>query len=161
MMGCMMGAPPKQLYPQLMELPAMTPEARARIESDARARINAGNAALARAQEDYHRAMLSNDTVAMAAAMSRQRVALGEMESGTAALRALAAGQAPRQIALTWFREQMNLATPAAPAADEPVGPLGLSWFHLISMVVVALFALAMLAFGVGRHRRSIALVNQ
>jgi ferredoxin-NADP reductase len=160
MMGCMMRVPVKQLYPQLMELPAMTPEARARIEADARARINAGNAALAQAQQDYHRAMMSDDTAAMAAAMSRQRVAMSEMESGTAALRALAEGQSPRQIALTWFREQMNLG-PAAVPAEESVGPFGLSWFHLISMAVVALFALTMLAFGIARHRRSIALVNQ
>jgi len=152
--------PVKQLYPQLMELPAMTPEARARIETDARARINAGNAALTEAQNDYHRAMLSGDTAAMAAAMSRQRVALGEMASGTAALRALAEGLPPRQIALTWFREQMNLA-PAAATAEELTGLFGISWFHLVSMGVTALFALTMLAFAIGRRRRSIALVNQ
>jgi ferredoxin-NADP reductase len=160
MMGCMGRVPPKQLYPQLMELPAMTPEARAKIEADARARINAGNAALVLAQDDYHRAMMAKDTVAMAAAVSRQRVALGELESGTAALRALAEGKPPREIALTWFREQMNLA-PVGSRVEEPVGPFGLSWFHFISMAVVALFALTMLAFGLGRHRRSIALVNQ
>lgn len=160
MMGCMGQQPPKQLYPQLMELPAMTPEVRAKIEADARTRINAGNAALVKAQDEYHRAMMSNDTVAMAAAASRERVALGELQSGTAALRALAEGKPPREIALTWFREQMNLAPSAGPG-EEPVGPLGLSWFHLISMAVVALFGLTMLAFSLGRHRRSTALVSQ
>ena len=161
MMGSMMGRPPpKQLYPQLMELPAMTPEARSGIEADARARINAGNAALVQAQDDYHRAMMTQDTAAMVAAASRQRIALGELESGTAALRALAAGKPPREIALTWFREQMNLAQPIG-QVDEAGGPLGLSWFHFISMAVAALFAFSMLAFGFGRHRRSVALVNQ
>ncbi|MBI2741644.1 MAG: 2Fe-2S iron-sulfur cluster binding domain-containing protein [Rhodospirillales bacterium] len=143
-----------------MELPAMTPEARAKIEADAREHINAGNAALAQAQNDYHRAMIGNDTAGMVAAMTRQRVALGEMESGTAALRALSEGQPPRQIALAWFREQMNLS-PGASSVDGPVRPFGISWFHFISMVVAALFALTVLAFGVARHRRSIALVNQ
>ena len=160
MMGMMGGPPKKQLYPQLMELPAMTPEARAKIEADARARINAGSATLVQAQSDYHSAMTTNDTAGMAAAASRERVALGELQSGTAALRVLAEGQAPRQIALTWFREQMNLV-PAAGSVGEPAGPLGLSWFHLISMAMVALFALTMLAFRLARQHRSMALVNQ
>src|SRR6266702_4099212 len=161
MMGSMMGGPPKkQLYPQLMELPAMTPEARAKIEADARDRINTGNAALVQAYDDYHRAMMNNDTAAMSAAASRQRAALAELESGTAGLRALAEGQAPRQVALTWFRGQMNLA-PAAVSSADAVGPFGLSWFHFISMAAVALFALTMAAFAVSRRRRSIALVNR
>ncbi|TAJ36137.1 MAG: 2Fe-2S iron-sulfur cluster binding domain-containing protein [Reyranella sp.] len=143
-----------------MELPAMTPEARAKIEADAHGRINAGNAALVQAYDDYHRAMTSNDTAAMSAAASRQHAALAELESGTAALRALAEGQAPRQVALTWFRDQMNLAPAEVPAAG-PVGPLGLSWFHFISMTAVTLFALTMAAFAASRRRRSIALVNR
>ncbi|MBI2736859.1 MAG: 2Fe-2S iron-sulfur cluster binding domain-containing protein [Rhodospirillales bacterium] len=143
-----------------MELPAMTPEARAKIEHDAQARIAAGTAALAQAQNDYHHAMIANDTAAMATAMARQRTALGEMESGTAALRALAEGQPPRQIALTWFRDQMNLS-PAAMPVEGAVGPLGISWLHLVSMAVVAAFALTMAAGAIARHRRSVALVNQ
>jgi ferredoxin-NADP reductase len=160
-MGAMMGGPPKkQLYPQLMELPAMTPEARSRIEADARTRINAGNAALIQAYDDYHRAMMNNDTAAMSAAVTRQRAALAELESGTAGLRALAEGQAPRQVALTWFRDQMNLA-PAEISPEGSVGPFGLTWFHFITMTVVSLFALTLAAMAAGRHRRSIALVNR
>lgn len=160
MMGCMGRSAPKQLYPQLMELPAMTPEARSKIEADARARINTGNAALTRARDDYHRAMMARDTAAMAAAASRQRVALGELESGTAALRALAENKPPREIALAWFRGEMNLTSRVGPMQGT-AGPWGLSWFHFISMVTVALLALTMFALGLGRRRRSIALVNQ
>lgn len=160
-MGAMMGGPSKkQLYPQLMELPAMTPEARARIEADARDRVNAGNAALVQAYDDYHRAMMTNDTAGMLAAVTRQRAALAELESGTAGLRALAEGQAPRQIALTWFRNQMNLA-PADMSTEGSVGPFGLTWFHFVSMAAIALFALTLAAMAAGRHRRSIALVNR
>jgi ferredoxin-NADP reductase len=160
-MGMMCGSQPKkQLYPQLMELPAMTPQARQAIETDARERINRGNAALVQAQSDYHRAMISNDTAAMSEAATRQRTALAEMISGTAALRALAEGQAPRQIALSWFREQMNLA-PAAVEAGDHAGPFGLSWFHVISMIAVGLLALALLAMGIARRQRSMALLNR
>jgi ferredoxin-NADP reductase len=160
-MGMMCGAQPKkQLYPQLMELPAMTPQARQAIEADARERINRANAALVQAQSDYHRAMIGNDTAAMSEAATRQRTAVAEMISGTAALRALAEGQAPRQIALSWFREQMNLA-PATVEAGDHAGPFGLSWYHIISMIAVGLLALALLAMGIARRQRSVALLNR
>ncbi len=159
MMECMQRAPAKQLYPQLMELPALTAEARAKIEHDARSRIAAGTAALAEAQSDYHQAMIRNDAAAMSAAMSGQRVALGQMESGTAALRALAEGHPPKEIALTWFRDQMDLS-PAKPEVGS-AGAFGISWFHLFSMAIVAGFALVMAAGAVSRRRRSLALVNQ
>jgi len=109
MSGCMMGVPRKQLYPQLMELPALTPATRARIGADARSRIDHANTAMSKAQEDYQSATRNEDTAGMAAAAARERIALGELESGTAALRALAEAKPPRQIAMTWFREQMNL----------------------------------------------------
>ncbi|MCA0245275.1 MAG: 2Fe-2S iron-sulfur cluster binding domain-containing protein [Proteobacteria bacterium] len=159
MSGCMMGVPRKQLYPQLMELPALTPATRARIGADARSRIDHANTAMSKAQEDYQSATRNEDTAGMAAAAARERIALGELESGTAALRALAEAKPPRQIAMTWFREQMNLVSPGD--AENVSKPFGLSWFHAFSMVVVATFALTMLVLGVSRHRRSAALVNR
>jgi len=161
MMGGMMGQPPKQLYPQLMELPALTPEARSRIEADARARINAANSALTQAQDSYHRAMIANDAAAMAEAAAKQREALAELNAGTAALRALAEGRAPRQIALSWFRQQMNLPAAADASAGEAPGPFGLSWLHVISMGSVGALALALLAMAMARHRRAAALVHR
>jgi ferredoxin-NADP reductase len=158
--SCMMGVLRNQLYPQLMELPALTPEMRQKIEADARARINAANAAIVHAQDQYHRAMVANDTAAMAAAASRQREALADLNSGTAALRALAENRAPRQIALSWFREQMNLLTPGEPAAEMP-GPFGLSWLHVVSMAAAGVLVLAMLGAAVARRRRASALLNR
>lgn len=157
MMG---GPPPKQLYPQLMELPAMSPQARDKATADARGRINAGNAALMAAQADYHNAMVANDFAAMSRAADRQRAALAELESGTAALRALAEGKAPRDVALGWFREQMNLQLPAS-HGDLPGAPFGLSWLHVVSMSMLGAFALAMAAFSIARRRRSLALVDR
>ena len=162
MMGGMMGAPPpKQLYPQLMELPTLTPEARVRIEADARARINAANSAITQAQDAYHRAMIANDPAAMVEAAGRQREALAELNSGTAALRVLSQGQAPRQIALSWFREQMNLPTAIGTIASEPTGPFGFSWPHVLSMGAAGALVLALLALGLARHRRATALANR
>lgn len=160
MMGMMGGPPPKQLYPQLMELPAMTPEARAKISADAHARVEAANTALLQAQADYHQAMTNNDPTGMSAAASRQRAALAELISGTAALRALAEDKPPREVALSWFREQMNLSSAEAPP-PERAGPFGFSWFHTILMAAVAAVALAMLVMGISRRQRSMALVQR
>jgi len=159
-MGMMGRPPPKQLYPELMELPALSPETRDKATADARARINTGNAALMAAQSDYHNAMVANDFAAMSLAADRQRAALAELQSGTAALRALAEGKAPRDVALGWFREQMNLQA-AAGQGDLPGAPFGLSWLHVLSMAMLVAFVLAMMAFSVARRRRSIALVDR
>ncbi len=159
-MGMMGRPPPRQLYPELMELPAMSPQARDKATADAQARIDAGNAALMAAQSDYHNAMVTKDFAAMSLAADRQRAALAELESGTAALRALAEGEAPRDVALGWFREQMNLRPPAS-QGDLPGAPFGLSWLHVLSMAMLGAFVLAMVAVSIARRRRSIALVDR
>ena len=137
----------------------MTPAVLAKIEAEAHSRIDHATKAMSKAQEEYQRAIRDNDTAAMAVAAARERIAVGELQSGTAALRALAEARPPRQIALTWFREQMNVVSPGN--AEERPGPFGLSGFHVISMAVVATFALTMLVLGIGRHRRAAALVNR
>ena len=164
MMGGMMGRPPpKQFYPTLMELPASTPEIRSRVAAEALARINAGNAILTQAQSEFRAALIAGDPAAMWRATVRQRDGLVQIESGSAALQALADGKPPRQIALVWFRDQLSL-TPALiepVSADASVGPFGLTWFHLVSMVAVALFATTLVAFNFAQRRRSQALVSR
>lgn len=159
-MGMMGRPPPRQLYPELMELPAMSPEARQKAAADAQARVDAGNEALMAAQAHYHNAMRANDFAAMSQAADRQRAALAELQSGTAALRALAEGKAPRDVALGWFRQQMNLQPPAS-QGDLPGAPFGLSWLHVLSMAMLGAFVLAMMAFSIARRRRSLALVER
>lgn len=159
----MMSRPIKQLYPELMELPELTTESRGRVASEALARINAGNTMLTEAQGDFHAAMIAGDPAAMWRATMRQRDGLAQMESGSAVLRALAEARPPRQIALTWFREQLSL-TPAMTApsgAELSIGPYGLTWFHFVSMVAAALFVATLAAFSFAQKRRSLALVNR
>lgn len=162
-MGEMMGGTPrKQLYPQLMEVPVLTAEARRRVESEAHNRINAGNALLAEAQKEFHSAMIAGDSAAMSRAATRQREAVTQMESGAAVLQALAEGKPPQQIALTWFRDQLSLTPQQAPAeAAQAVGPFGLTWFHFITMATILSFIVAMLGLNVAQRRRARALINR
>lgn len=158
--GCMMCSPAqKQLYPELMAMPVLTPEARQRIEVEARRRIQAANAALVQAHGEYQQAMTRNDPAAMGEAATRQRLAVAELNSGTVALQVVSEDAAPPDIALKWFREQMNLATVAT--SSERAGPFGLSWFHLISMAGVSVIAVAGLGLAFARNRRSASLMNR
>ncbi|MBX9942490.1 MAG: 2Fe-2S iron-sulfur cluster binding domain-containing protein [Reyranella sp.] len=146
-----------------MELPALTPETRRRVEAEARARIDTGNALLTRAQGDFHRAMLADDAAAMSDAAVRQREGLALMDSGAAVLRALADGKPPRQIALAWFRNQLSLTPAEATPNDREIriGSFHISWFHFITMIALAFFAAATVVLGIARRRRATALIDR
>jgi ferredoxin-NADP reductase len=160
MMREMMGIrAPKELYPTLMNLPTLSVELRQTIEAQARARVSASIDEIANAEMALRHANAAGDAAGAEQAASRLREALNQVKSGTTMLRSLAEGKPPPQIALDWFKEQLNL-TPAT-LTHGTSGPLGLSWFHLITMSLVASFAAAMLAIYVVRMRRADALVNR
>lgn len=160
MMGRMMGGGlPKQLFPALMDVPVLTLDAKRQVEEQARTRIGAGTQAITQGEEELHRAVAANDPGAMAQSLGRIRDGQVQVESGAAVLRALAEGKPPQQIALTWFKSQLNLAPTTEEAAS--AGPLGLSWFHLIAMAAIVMFGLAMMAIYAARMRRAAALVDR
>lgn len=161
--GCMgagcMGASRKEFYASLMAMPNLSPEQRQRIEAQARAWISAGTEEIASAETALRHANAARDSVGAEQATSRMRDALAQVKSGNTILRSLAEGKPPRQIALDWFKGEMNLAPDTA--MQDPVGPLGLSWFHLVTMALVTAFAVAMLAIYVSRMRRANALIDR
>lgn len=163
MMGEMMGRPGRQLFPELMNVPTLTPEEHQRIEAEARARIDTGNAILSEAQGDFQRAMLEHDAAAMSRAAVRQREGLALMDSGAAVLRALADGKPPQKIALAWFRNQLSLTPAAQTSTDREVsiGPFQVSWLHLITMIVLVFFAVAMAVLSLAQRRRAAALIDR
>jgi ferredoxin-NADP reductase len=158
MMGGMMGRPRKEFYPSLMALPSLTPEQRQRIEAQARDWISAGTEAIAGAENALRHANAAGDTVGAEQAATRLRDALNQVKSGSTVLRSLAEEKPPQQIALDWFKSEMSLASDGR--AHE-AGPLGLSWFHLITMALVTVFAAAMLAIYLLRMRRANALIDR
>lgn len=159
-MGEMMGGrPQKEFYPSLMNLPTLSPEQRQSIEAQARARISAGTDEIAIAGNALRHANAAGDATSAEQAARRLRDGLDQVSSGTAALRALAEGKVPAQIAQDWFKGQLNLTT-AAPG-HAPDGPLGLSWFHLVTMTLMSAFAIAMIAIYFARMRRANALVDR
>ena len=156
-----MGKPPrKELYPSLMALPDdVTAEERAGIEQLARERMEAGTALLSSGLAKLTNSTSNEDYSAMQEAAGQMREGLAEFEAGIAARRVFAEGKAPRNLALDWFKREMNLALPIQP--EEPRTFLGVTPFHLFTMAMLVVFALAMIAMYFFKMRRAAALFGR
>lgn len=143
MMGGMGKTPSKELYPSLMSLPELTPVKREEIRQQARERILSGTALMSEGLDQLSRAAERKDYAAMQEATARVRDGLVRFESGLAAQRAVAEGKVPRDVALEWFKREMDLLPVASAEAHR--GLFGISWFHFFVMVILASFATAML----------------
>ena len=155
MMNGMASPGPPPLFPSLMELPSAAPERRDALGRQAHERMKAGAAVLSDGLDRLSGALPDNDYAAMQDATARMREGLEQFESGLAAHRALAGGQAPRRVALEWFKNRMDLPIAAAPA-----GAAGLSWFHAFVMVVLIAFAAAMIGMYFLKMRRAASLLQ-
>ncbi len=153
-----MGVPPKkELYPELMSLPELSPEKQQQVEQQAAERMHAGTAMMAKALDALNAGTQSGNYSAMNEAMTRLREGAAQLESGIAARRALAEGRAPREIALDWFKSQMNLPAGTAAVANEPFGSMR---FHLIVIALLAAFAATMIAMYFFKMRRAATLLQ-
>ncbi len=164
MMGDMMKEmgkpPPKELYPSLISLPGLTPEKRADIERLARERIDTSREQMAAATTRLSEATMQDDFAAMQEAASQMRTAAAQFESGLAAQRALDGGEAPRNVALQWFQQDLNLL-PKPTHAEMPGTFLGVTPIHLFVMVLLIGFALAMVVMYFFKMRRAAALFGR
>ena len=158
MMRGMGSPPPKELYPSLMDLPNLPPEKRAEIERLAHDQMTASREQMSAAATRLSDAAIREDYAVIQQATAQMREALAQFESGLAAQRALAEGKAPRNVALTWFKREMNLLM--LPAA-EPRALHGVTPFHLFTMVLLVAFALAMVAMYFFKMRRAAALFGR
>lgn len=160
MMGCA-GGGPRPFYATLMDMPALTPEARRLIEAEADRRTGWGAQIISSGQTRLHRGLSVRDPASVQQAATEVREGLLLLESGTAALRALEAGASPREFATTWFKDQLGIPG-GKPSPMTMQGSLwGLSWYHLISMTFLVLFLLAALLIQYTRMRRINALVQR
>tara|TARA_R110002049_G_scaffold288534_2_gene471124 strand:+ start:13342 stop:15432 length:2091 start_codon:yes stop_codon:yes gene_type:complete len=156
-----MGAPkPKDLYPSLMELPDLPMERRGELEQEAHQRMIAGTRVLSEGFDELAGSAGSDDFAAMQAATDKIREGLGDFESGLAAHRALREGKAPRNVALQWFKNEMNLSD-AAPIASSNAMLWGMTPFHSIIMAILILFAAVMIWMYFFKMRRAATLLEK
>ncbi len=157
MMREMGRSPQKELYPSLMEFPELTPEERAQMEQLAHERMKSGAALMSSGLEQLSGSTANEDYAKMQDATAQLRQGLSVFESGLAAHRSLAEGKAPRNVALQWFKRNMNLL----PLGDikTPHGVFGLSIFHYFIMFILVAFAATMVWMYFHKMHRAEALV--
>lgn len=153
-MGCMQGAPRKQLYPTLMSMPALTPAERQSAVREAHGRMSSGLPLLVGGADEAMRAYSAGDGSAMRESAERVRQGLSLFESGLSTHLALAGGEQPQAVALTWFKEEMNLPAPWANMTHGGTGIFGLSAGHIATMIGLSLTAASLLAVQFMRMRR-------
>ena len=158
MKGMMGGAKTKELYPTLMDLPDLPLSKRLEVEQQAGERMHSGVILMNESLDYLLQAASAQDYTAMQAGTAGLREGLARFESGLAARRALAEGKAPRNVALTWFKRDMNLLPLAS---GEPRAPFGVTLFHLFTMVLLIAFALVMVALYFFKMRRAAALFGR
>jgi ferredoxin-NADP reductase len=158
MMGCM-GGPPRPFFSSLLDMPALTPDARRLVSGEAERRIGWGTQAIAAGHARLEAALEADDAAAARLAAQSVRDGVLQVESGTGMLRAVAEGQPPRDLALAWFRDQLSVPAAAA-AVDHGGAPWGLSWYHLTTMAALVAALLAALAIQAARTRRIGALMR-
>lgn len=150
--GCCGGQGGKPFYPRLMDMPALTPEARKAIRTEAIARLGAGSEKVTLGQADLHHAQSVNDLDGLQAALSNVREGMSLVQSGTSALQALGEQQPPQRIALAWFNRETATATNGDMIMDG--GFRNLSWLHVAAMLMLAAALLTVLFLRWQRMRR-------
>lgn len=152
-----MGAPkPRDLYPSLMSLPNLPHEQRHDIEFQAHRRMVDGAELMEKALSDLSAAARREDFRAMQEAVPLLREGVAQFDSGLAAHRALAEGRAPRNVALSWFKREMNLSSPSAQAGQETADQA----MHYVVMAILAAFAVAMIGMYFLKMRRAASLLK-
>ena len=155
-----MGVPPKKdFYPSLVEIPALTQERWDEIQKTAHDRMTDGLGQLSTGLGSLSAAVDADNFALMQQSLAEMRQGILTVESGLSAHRLLAEGESPRNIALNWFKTEMNIASPNPPEASSTL--LGVTPFHLFSMMLLILFALAMLAMYFFKMRRAAALFGR
>lgn len=158
MMEGMGKAPPKELYPTLMAVPDLLPEEREKVRNQAYERMHSGVTLMSTGLGHLGEAAENQNYAAMQNATADVREALARFESGLAAQRALAEGKPTRQVALQWFKSEMNLQPPPGVVALNHF--FGLSLFHLFVMATLTVFALVMIWMYFHKMRRATLLLQ-
>ncbi len=147
-----------QLYPRLMSLPAIDAGQREQMLGLARERMLDGTALLSEGLDELSDAAAKDDLSRMHEAAVKLRQGVMVFETGLAAEQAIAQGKAPRNLALQWFKREMNLLPPAI--AKSGFRWFGMSAFHTFIMALMLLFSASMIWMYFFKMRRAAQLME-
>lgn len=154
-----MGLPPKKdFYPSLVEITVLSREQWNEVQQKAHSRMIDGLGQLSTGLGSLSAAVDADNFALMQQSLTEMRQGIQMVESGLSAHRLLAEGESPRNIALNWFKTEMNLRDPVI---SHPQGFFGLSLFHALVMVLLSLFSATMILMYFFKMRRAAALLER
>ena len=163
MMGGMMkkmGVPPKKdLYPELMDIPNMPLAKRNELSNTAFLRMINSSQEMLNSMNKLVTASERENFKLMQEATEELKGALSQFESGLATRRALLEGKAPKNVALKWFKKEMNLSS--SNPTENSTGVWGVSWFHFFSMVFLILSFSIFVFLYIFKMRRAESLLHE
>lgn len=137
-----MSMPQPAFYPSLMAMPQVGPEQRLSLEMQSRQSISAGAALMTDGLVQLSRRTADADAVAIRNALDLVKQGAALTEAGLSGQRVLT-GEAPQQVALGWFRRQMNM--PSLAETNDQWIIYGLTPFHLTVMVALILASITLI----------------
>ena len=125
----MRGPQTTALYPTMINSSEPTLEERARMERETKLWVSEGTAMLIEGAAALTEATQKTDVTAMRLASTQIGEGLSRLESGISTSQALEQGKPPAEVALKWFKSQLNLE--AKPVAFRQMRFLGMAPFQL------------------------------
>lgn len=153
-----MGMPQPAFYPSLMAMPQVGPEQRLSLEMQSHQSISAGAALMTDGLVQLSRRTADVDAVAVRNALDQIKQGASLTEAGLSGQRVLT-GEAPQQVALGWFRRQMNM--PSLVEAGDQWVIYGLTPFHLTVMLALILASITLISAYVYRMGAAAQLVRR
>lgn len=141
-------------FAQLLAYPALDDRARERVAAQASDRVNRG---LALINEGSVAGMRSTTVSTRLEAASRMREGVDLFRSGSAAQAALGGMQPPHDMAMSWFRDQLDID---APPTSGSARWLDFTPSHLLLMLFLVLVSAMLIALQLFRLRRIGSIVS-
>jgi len=155
----MRGPKSTEFYPTLIRISESNPVERERLERRAEQWISEGISLLSDGAAALSESTQREDVPAMEQAGATIVRGLSRLESGFAARRALESGEPPPQVALAWFKTQLNLLPAQMGPKDTRV--LGMSPFRLFLCTLMIVAVSVSLTVYILRMRRASHLVER
>ena len=150
------------IYPTLINLKELTDTKKSKIREAARERISNGKKLMEESLDELFQASKRTDYNEMENSLDEIRQGAGLYKSGLAANKALDEGKAPKNIALRWFKKEMNLLPMALQSSKADASILfGMSFFHTGIMGILVLFMIVMIWMYFFKMKRAASLLEE
>ncbi len=155
----MKGPKSTEFFPTLIRIPEPDPVEREHLERRARQWMSEGISLLSEGAAALSESSQRDDVRAMEQAGATIGQGLSHLKNGLAARRALESGEPPQQVALEWFKTQLNLLPAQMDSKDTRI--LGMTPFELfLCTLMIAAIGVSLTVYAL-RMRRASHLIER